>query len=150
MGETVRVFRRQPTDDLTGLPLRRAGRDALTRAVAGDAIAMIDLDELKTVNDTFGHEAGDEHLVVIAAKLVSLLRRDDVVFRWGGDEFVLVLRAAGDAASGVLERLRRESRVPFSAGVAIHSDGDPMHTLAAADEALLAAKRAGGGRVVTA
>lgn len=144
------VFRRQATDDLTGLPLRRAGREALARVNRGDAIAMIDLDELKKVNDTFGHEAGDEHLVVVAAKLVSLLRRDDVVVRWGGDEFVLVLRGAADAASGVLERLRRESRVPFSAGVAVHTEGDPASTLAAADEALLAAKRAGGGRVVTA
>lgn len=142
------MFRRKPTDDLTGLPLRQAGRVALARVAKGDAVAIVDLDELKSVNDTYGHEAGDEHLVVVAARLGSLLRRDDTVVRWGGDEFVLILRGAGRSAVTVLERLRRESKVPFSAGVAVHDEGDPTQTLAHADEALLRAKRSGGGSVV--
>ena len=142
------MFRRHPADELTGLPLRQAGKAALARVTAGDAIAIVDVDGLKQVNDSYGHEAGDEQLVVIAARLVSLVRRDDTVVRWGGDEFVLVLRGAGAAAARVLERLRRESRVPFSAGVAVYETGDPLHTLAAADEALLRAKRAGKNSVI--
>ena len=111
---------------------------------------MIDLDELKGVNDTYGHDAGDEHLVRIAHELASALRRDDTVARWGGDEFVLILGGAGTAANAVVDRLRLVSRVRFSAGVAVHGDGDPSATLAAADEALLQAKRAGGSLVVEA
>jgi diguanylate cyclase (GGDEF)-like protein len=148
------VFRRSksryPLDELTQLPTRAAAKAALARLVAGDAVVMLDLDDLKSVNDVYGHDAGDEHLVRVAAELIAAIRRDDIVARWGGDEFVLVLRGAGSAANAVVDRLRVVSRVRFSAGVAVHDGGDASRTLGAADEALLQAKRAGGSLVVEA
>lgn len=141
---------RYPLDELTQLPTRAAAKAALARLVAGDAVVMLDLDDLKSVNDVYGHDAGDEHLVRVAAELIAAIRRDDIVARWGGDEFVLVLRGAGSAANAVVDRLRVVSRVRFSAGVAVHDGGDASRTLGAADEALLQAKRAGGSLVVEA
>ncbi len=141
---------RYPLDELTQLPTRRGAKAALATLTAGDAVVMLDLDELKAVNDAYGHDAGDEHLVRIAEELSASIRRDDTVARWGGDEFVLILRGAGTAANEVVDRLRVVSRVRFSAGVAVYEGGDPAATLAAADAALLRAKRSGGDLVVEA
>ena len=70
-------------------------------------IAMIDIDHFKSVNDRFGHLYGDEVLILLAQLLKNALRNDDLVFRFGGEEFVLMLRCAGrDEAAGLLERLR--------------------------------------------
>jgi diguanylate cyclase (GGDEF)-like protein len=71
-------------------------------------IAMIDIDHFKSVNDRFGHLYGDEVLILMAQLLKKALRTDDLVFRFGGEEFVLMLRCAGrEEAAGLLERLRR-------------------------------------------
>jgi diguanylate cyclase len=84
------------TDPLTELPNRRRLTDALTLALVGAspqhmlAVYLIDVDEFKHVNDTFGHEVGDELLVEIARRLQSNVRSGDVVARLGGDEFVVL------------------------------------------------------------
>lgn len=71
-------------------------------------IAMIDIDHFKSVNDRFGHLYGDEVLILLAHLLKNALRTDDLVFRFGGEEFVLMLRCGGRVeAAGLLERLRR-------------------------------------------
>jgi len=70
-------------------------------------IAMIDIDHFKSVNDRFGHLYGDEVLILLAHLLKNALRNDDLVFRFGGEEFVLMIRCSGrDEAAGLLERLR--------------------------------------------
>ncbi|MEY2424771.1 MAG: diguanylate cyclase [Actinomycetota bacterium] len=138
------------TDTLTGVSTRAVGHAVLSTLRDGDAVAMIDLDTLKAVNDAHGHAAGDRDLVALATHLASGLRAGDAVARWGGDEFVVVLRGAGTAATNIVDRLRASSAVAFSAGVAVHRDGPGDQTLAAADAALLQAKRAGGSLVVQA
>lgn len=71
-------------------------------------IAMIDIDHFKSVNDRFGHLYGDEVLILLAHLLKNALRNDDLVFRFGGEEFVLMIHCQGrDEAAGLLERLRR-------------------------------------------
>jgi diguanylate cyclase (GGDEF)-like protein len=152
--QLLRVFGHRhpnhPRDVLTGLALRAAALDALGDLRAGDAVVMLDLDELKHVNDTRGHAAGDELLRAVAQHLSAGVRTEDTVARWGGDEFVIVLRGGAPAASAVVERLRRSSPSEFSAGIAVHGDGAGSATLGRADAALLAAKRAGGRCVMTA
>ena len=84
------------TDPLTGLPNRRSLSDALTPALVGASpqhmvgVYLIDLDEFKQVNDTYGHEIGDELLVEVARRLQSNVRSGDIVARLGGDEFVVL------------------------------------------------------------
>ena len=87
-------------DSLTKLPNRALLTDRLNQAVAHSkrsgecgAVMFIDLDHFKTLNDSYGHQAGDELLIVVAERLKSLMRRDDTVARFGGDEFVIVLNA---------------------------------------------------------
>ena len=71
-------------------------------------IAMIDIDHFKSVNDRFGHLYGDEVLILLAQLLKNALRNDDLVFRFGGEEFVLMIRCEGRIeAAGLLERLRK-------------------------------------------
>lgn len=141
---------RQGLDTLTRVPTRGAVHHALRRLRAGDAVVMVDLDGLKATNDAFGHGAGDEVLIALATHLSRGVRAGDLVARWGGDEFVVVVRAGGEAAFDVVERLRATSPAEFSAGVSVHGGSDGAATLAAADDALLRAKRAGGKRVVRA
>ena len=95
------------TDPLTGLPNRRSLSDALTQAIARSApdhllaVYLIDVDEFKPVNDTYGHEAGDELLIEISRRLQANVRSGDIVARLGGDEFVVLangLRSAGQAS----------------------------------------------------
>jgi diguanylate cyclase (GGDEF)-like protein len=130
--------------------MRGAGQRAIDTLRPGDAVAMIDLDDLKSTNDSLGHAAGDGELVALARHLSAGIRSGDAVARWGGDEFVVVLRSGGDAGVSVVDRLRATSPARFSAGIAVHRAGAGPDTLAAADAALLAAKRAGGSRVVAA
>jgi diguanylate cyclase len=90
------------SDPLTGLPNRRSLSDSLTVALVGAtpqrlvAVYLIDLDEFKQVNDSHGHEAGDELLVIVARRLKGNVRAGDIVARLGGDEFVVL---ANDLAS---------------------------------------------------
>ena len=86
------------TDDLTGLPNRRAFEDSLSREVKrslryGHALSalMVDLDHFKRINDTYGHAAGDELLRAVAKCLREAIREQDILARWGGEEFALLL-----------------------------------------------------------
>jgi diguanylate cyclase (GGDEF)-like protein len=151
-------------DPLTGLPHRRPVWDVVQdSADRGDAfaIAMIDVDHFKELNDTHGHEVGDATLQRIAVSLREAVRGADVVGRWGGEEFVAVIPGTAQDAHAAMERVRRsiargggvrgssEPRVTVSVGVAEHAAGaDPWETLRHADRALYEAKALGRDRVV--
>ncbi len=140
-------------DELTGLGNRRYANRVLVHLQPGDAVAMIDLDHFKELNDTLGHAAGDDLLRAFAGELTRSLREGDAAARLGGDEFLLVLRRAGEHAEATLDRLADRwratgSAVTFSAGVtAFDGDERERSPLMRADEALYAAKRAGRNRV---
>jgi diguanylate cyclase (GGDEF)-like protein len=157
------------TDSLTGLHNRRnffrlADRRLSARQGADDpvAVVMIDVDHFKLINDTYGHRVGDEVLAAVSRSLTDAVRTGDVVARFGGDEFVVLLPGSGSAESSVVaERLRRRAMavpvetsmgpvpVSLSVGVGTHECGtaDIENLLLRADEALYEAKRAGRGRV---
>jgi diguanylate cyclase (GGDEF)-like protein len=153
--QTVRLRHEATHDTLTALPNRRAFRRRLAREIdAGERFALIlcDMDNLKLVNDTHGHEAGDRALQMLAAALRSELRRSDEAYRLGGDEFGVVLPEASRLdAERVMRRLRDAvgsgvletgDRIDASFGVAMHEPGDdPKRLVARADEALYQAKR---------
>ena len=165
--------RQARTDDLTGLRNRRHFTELLARHLAratfdhrSVGLLLIDIDFFKQINDSHGHGAGDELLAAFADRLVSATRPADLVARWGGEEFVVLLPEAGEP--GVLhdraEQIREEvARTPFivagrsiavrvSIGAARsgRSVATPDFLLAAADGAMYAAKRAGRNRVTIA
>ncbi len=149
------------TDELTGLPNRRAWDELLEHELAVAerhgkplAVAMLDLDHFKSYNDRHGHLAGDRLLRAAAAAWGSSLRATDVLARWGGEEFALLLPGCdATGATTLVERLRGSlpDDVTFSAGV-VSSDGrDAARALMdAADRALYQAKDEGRDRVVSA
>lgn len=152
-------------DGLTGLYNRRASEDVLTNLVtareASDALVLFDIDHFKHINDGHGHAVGDEVLRQIARRCEGLLRRDDVFSRWGGEEFLLLVRnARGDGVLHVAETLRQAiagtpfepvGKVTASFGVALFRPDDSLQDwLQRADEALYEAKRSGRDRVVLA
>jgi diguanylate cyclase (GGDEF)-like protein len=146
-------------DALTGLGNRRAFDDSLTVEVARAArdgeplsIGLVDIDSLKRINDVYGHLEGDRCLGDVARVMESSVRNTDRCFRWGGDEFVVVLPGSGrEAAADVLERVAENVRqacsepdgrgLEISWGAAELSPGlSPEDVLAAADLALLEQK----------
>ncbi len=149
-------------DELTGLPNRSLLMERLARALhhAGRgehllAALFLDLDDFKRVNDTLGHQAGDELLRLVARRLDTRLRERDTLARLGGDEFVVVLEGlshpaqAARVAEGLVETLLEpftvagESvRIGVSVGVAL-PPGDGEALLKAADVAMYRAKDAG-------
>lgn len=138
------------TDSLTGL-LNRSGLDVqLERAGASGAVAIIDLDLFKQFNDRFGHVAGDVALMDFAAELRGGTRPTDKVFRYGGEEFVIVLvDTTVEEATGVLSRIGASwadhpSGLTFSAGVTRGGIG----AVRAADALLYRAKAEGRDRVI--
>ena len=155
------VRRSARTDALTGLANRRAWEELIRREVARAdrtqrplCIALIDLDNFKALNDEQGHLAGDRFLERAATAWQLAVRRSDVLTRFGGDEFAVLLpdTEPGRAAEAV-ERLRAATPdgVRFSAGLAPWRAGDHGDDLVArADAALYEAKRLGKGRTVIA
>ena len=168
--QRVGDFTRQARQDLlTGLPNRASFAEIYSRNAALSArrkeplsICMLDLDHFKLVNDTYGHGIGDEVLRRLASVLTNSLRRSDVIARWGGEEFTVLLphtatEGAVRAMEKGLEALRevefkggtgQNFRVTFSAGVALVAPG--MHlpeAIAEADRIMYLAKSQGRNRV---
>jgi diguanylate cyclase len=167
--ELAAVSDRAHEDPLTQLPNRRG----LSRAYEVEAsradrrkeplcLAILDVDNFKVLNDTFGHQAGDLALVHLAGVVRQSIRPSDVISRYGGEEFVILLPETPiDNAVQVMTRVQRELTrqfflhnnehvlITFSAGVAQRSPNEPQdELLARADRALYRAKQAGKNRVV--
>lgn len=122
------------------------------------AIAILDIDKFKSINDQFGHAIGDETLVLFSQTVRSVLRQQDLFFRYGGEEFVvLVKEVQGEQALVVLERCRaaiearkfpQVGRVTVSIGFAdLNKNDHPVETLSKADKALYHAKQNGRNQV---
>jgi len=160
-------------DNLTGLLTRAHFEERLaTELMRGSrhhrplALAIIDVDQFKRVNDTAGHLAGDEVLREVAVRLTRTVRRTDLCARFGGDEFALAFidTSVADAAAKLEEIRRTVSMTPIplkihavvtitcSAGVAVAplDGGDATSLIAIADARLLAAKKAGRDRLMVA
>jgi two-component system cell cycle response regulator len=157
------VQRLAATDGLTKIANRRTFEATLEREVARAtrsaehvSLVMIDIDHFKPLNDTHGHQAGDEVLRNVAAALAIECRDFDTPARYGGEEFAVVLPGCGpDEAMGIAERLRQAvsgapSIVPITASAGVASfpghAGDADTLVRAADDALYESKRAGRNR----
>lgn len=161
------------SDPLTGLYNRRYMESALERELARESrrdqsicLLMCDIDHFKRFNDTHGHEAGDLVLVEFARLLKSMLRKEDILCRYGGEEFLVILadtpRVAGlqraDAIRLAVSQLQLHYRnqslgsITLSLGMSVfpRHGSDPVRLIHTADQALYAAKQAGRDRVIEA
>ena len=151
-------------DELTGLPNRRQAHEMMeyeerrsAREALHPCVCLMDIDHFKSINDTYGHPAGDEVLRTLARHAPQSLRAPDLLARWGGEEFLLVMpQTTAEVAMGVTDRLRTalgdphvwaaypHLQVTFSAGVAVKRRDETIEqTVARADAALYRAKQAG-------
>jgi diguanylate cyclase (GGDEF)-like protein/PAS domain S-box-containing protein len=155
-------------DSLTGLSNRAVFRDRVDHALAraartgvGLTVLLLDLDGFKTINDSLGHDAGDELLIAVGSRIRACGRESDTVARLGGDEFAILLEDEGDEAraSAVAERILHELAAPYrvggrdvfvraSIGIAscLAGDANMDELIRNADTAMYAAKSAGKGR----
>ncbi|MDX8380188.1 MAG: diguanylate cyclase [Gallionella sp.] len=155
-------------DQLTGV-LNRRGLDAafdrdtkrLNRSQAPLCVALLDIDNFKRLNDSMGHQVGDQALIHLCKVIKETLRPSDSVARYGGEEFVIILPEVGlEEAAITVERLQRELTkqyflhendrvlVTFSAGVALRGDEEPQEeVIGRADKAMYQAKKTGKNRV---
>ena len=150
-------------DSLVDLPNRRGFMRALERLIdrvgrydEQGAVLFVDVDGLKLINDTFGHQAGDEALMQVARLLVAGVRRSDIVGRLGGDEFAILLghsdeESARETASRLIESIagskftQRGQSLPLSVAIgaaAVHDDDSPEAVLARADAEMYRRKAA--------
>lgn len=119
--------RRASFDPLTGVMTRRAGIDTIDLMFKATGLQespmcllFVDIDHFKSVNDSFGHEAGDQTLIQLSQKLKEGVRKGDGVFRWGGEEFVIVLpHTSCETAQVVVQRI-------YDAGFGLRPDGRPL------------------------
>ncbi|MFN3715546.1 MAG: putative bifunctional diguanylate cyclase/phosphodiesterase [Thiobacillus sp.] len=157
------------TDALTGLPNRRAAEERLhtekaraPRDRCGFALALVDIDHFKSINDRYGHAVGDEVLAATARRFEQGLREGDWVARWGGEEFLFVLHGCtAEDAGNIIERMAGLCRstpvqtsvgditLSFSAGVAAFGpdEADTAMLIDAIDQALYRAKSEGRNKV---
>lgn len=159
---TLELKHRATTDDLTGVANRSALNELIEDAIADETsfvLLLLDMDDFKSVNDTLGHAAGDELLMIVAQRLSNIVGDDGTVGRLGGDEFVLFVPGI-DASVGALiaSRVIESIGAPFvisgatlsrscSIGVAASQAGDTVSTvLRRADQAAYQAKHAGRSR----
>ncbi|MDA1053005.1 MAG: GGDEF domain-containing protein [Planctomycetota bacterium] len=148
------------TDPLTGLSSRRAMEDILKMLFAMKsrydtrfAIALVDIDGFQKINDEHGHVRGDEMLRSFAATLDRTVRETDVVVRFGGEEFVVIMPETDLSGASVFgQRLRKsvrdELQLAISVGVAEARDGDTLKSLHARTDSALYSAKAGGGDAV--
>ena len=162
---------RAKTDPLTGLANRRGVEEALARETdrarrygSPLSVMMIDVDQLKDINDRFGHHAGDAALQNLAAVLLETVRSVDVPGRWGGDEFLVILPdTSAEHAEQLAMRLRRrvhdqpttaenhEILISLSIGVANYQKDESLESLIRrVDQAMYTAKEDGRDRITTA
>ncbi len=151
-------------DELTGLGNRRGLNDYLSRALSQVdrqqtdlTLVALDIDHFKQINDTHGHDAGDEVLQRVASAIQQIIRGDDSAFRQGGEELSVVAATSFRGASILAEKLRKsvetshnagEAPVTVSLGVSMARIGDTLEKLTKrADEALYKAKDNGRNRV---
>jgi diguanylate cyclase (GGDEF)-like protein len=153
------------TDPLTGLMNRRAFDEIIEREMrvhrSGEppVLLLIDIDRFKAINDDYGHQAGDEVIRQVSRILQANSRASDAVSRYGGEEFVMLLRNLRlDRAEAIAERMRNQVAgicglpeaidVTVSIGLAVHGPGDTSASLLKrSDDALYLAKRSGRNRV---
>jgi diguanylate cyclase (GGDEF)-like protein/PAS domain S-box-containing protein len=155
-------------DPLTGLPNRALFADRLRQVLArrgrqnASAVYFLDLDRFKRINDSLGHAAGDDVLREVAERLQGVLRPEDTVARFGGDEFTILCESVGGVleAVSIADRLQRPLSMPLRAagadlrlsasiGVALAEatdSGDGQHLIEDADAAMYRAKERGGAR----
>jgi len=172
LAQALEVNRELATrDELTGLINRRAMLDLMAlehrrglRSGRPMLLAQLDIDHFKPINDQHGHATGDRALQAFAGTVRASVRDTDVLARWGGEEFVLMLTdTSADHARELLERIRQAVQaleiahstgtlhLTVSIGLALHLPGDTVeHTLERADQALYRAKALGRNRVVMA
>jgi diguanylate cyclase (GGDEF)-like protein len=167
----IRLMREGQMDTLTGLQNRRTLEFALINLLTGHmngrrsddndkgtALAVLDLDKFKRINDTFGHLIGDEVLLVFSQILRESLRPQDQAYRYGGEEFIVILNDVSEEdAAQVLERIRgnvehkdfpQVGRVTVSIGYTrIGAQALPAHIIEEADKALYFAKENGRNQV---
>lgn len=153
-------YRMAFTDELTGLYNHRAYKETVAE-LSGYAVVVVDIDHFKQLNDTYGHATGDKILALIGRTIAASTRQGDYAFRYGGEEFVIILPGASQAmGQSFAERLRQriaESRfshcaipipVTVSIGVALKKPGMAGQTaFEQADQALYSAKQQGRNRV---
>ena len=161
----LKLYREATTDTLTGLFLRRTFDTFLSDTIQGATLdgwpvtlLMVDIDHFKQVNDDHGHQTGDQVLMRLAELMQQSFRTEDLVCRFGGEEFSVVLpRTTSDTAYKVAERLRKRveqtnfscGRVTISIGLAEWRHGEQASDLLArSDLALYAAKESGRNRVI--
>ena len=157
-------------DELTGLYNRRVLEEALEQELARSSrtkrafvAAIADLDDFKLVNDTYGHDCGDEVLKAVAKQMKESIRYNDTVGRWGGEEFLFILpETSVEGALIVLNRIRKriatlkikcgENTIGITISMGIRHCEESckrQHILKEADEALYEAKRQGKNRILT-
>jgi diguanylate cyclase (GGDEF)-like protein len=157
--------RQATTDPLTGLLNRRGVEPQLTRAMhlatrhgTSLSVALFDIDHFKRVNDRYGHNVGDQLLRAVAGAIARTIRGGDLVARWGGEEFLVVLphtdlepaHCAADRIRRAVEALRvaEIGPVTISGGVATFSAGEPLsETVGRADKLLYEAKAGGRNQI---
>lgn len=167
LGFMIALVRQVVRDPLTRCFSRQSGEELLeiqfiiaSRSNTPLTVGFVDLDDFKSVNDTYGHEAGDQVLQSASNKIRNALRTGDMLVRWGGEEFILILPSTYcDEAKKVLEKVRagglgvRPDGVPVTASIGLaertlDSADEWRHLIEVADQRMYAAKQAGKDRIV--